>query len=159
MKTARGRVVALVSILIAMTAAGCSGAPTTEPESDYTEVKPLIYDYGLVYDCVAEAITEEGFQVASGDRDRGVIESNAVEGVEDRVKGIQPGQRVRARVVKKGAKDFVVRLAATKVERTTTPNEIGPWRYVGRDEALLERLMKRFDQQVEKRYKPAPDKG
>jgi hypothetical protein len=144
----------------ALMAVGCSSTPVTEPESDFIEMRPLIYDYGTVFDCVAEAITEEGLPVQEADRVKGTIETNYSPGNEDRLHGLQSGSRVRAKVLKIGPKDFIVRMAATRLEREIgRDNQPGEWRYVGRDEALLDKLRKRFDKQVDKRYKAASDKG
>jgi hypothetical protein len=139
---------------------GCRSAPSAEPESDYLEMRPLIYDYGTVFDCIAEAITEEGLPVKEADRVKGTIETNFVPGDEDRLHGTQTGSRVRARVLKQGPKDFVVRLAATRLTREVgRDNQPGEWHYVARDKDLLDKLRLRFDKQVDKRYKAAPDKG
>jgi ribosomal protein S1 len=138
---------------------GCSSTPVTEPESDYIEMRPLIYDYGTVFDCVAEAITEEGLPVQEADRVKGTIETNYIPGKEDRLKNTQEGSRVKARVVKTGPKDFIVRMAATRYERDIRDNQPAEWHYLGSDEALLDKLRKRFDKQVDKRYKAASDKG
>jgi hypothetical protein len=149
----------LVALSACLLLLGCSSAPTREPDGDYAELKPLLYDYGLVFDCVAETIADEGFQVERADRETGVLETKAVPGQEDLVKRCQDGRRIRARVVRSGPKDFIVRLAASRLERDTTSTNVGEWRYLGRDEELLDRLKKRFDKEVEKRYKPRTDKG
>lgn len=141
--------------------AGCTTAPVVEPDSDWVVMKPLIYDYDVVFDCVNEMITDEGFQVALADRATGQIETGFIKGNEDRVKGVQVGRRIRATVSKDRPREFTVHLVATRVERdVSTTQQPGEWRYVGRDAELLERLHRRFDREVEKRYKPpAPDKG
>jgi hypothetical protein len=140
-------------------AAGCHSAPSLEPEADYVEMTPLIYNYDTVFDCVAEAITEECLAVKEADRVHGSLESDVVPGPEDRVKGVQTGKRIRARVVTRGAKDFKVRVAATRLARDLNrDNTIGEWHYVGSDEDLLAKFKARFDKQVDKRYK-APDRG
>ncbi|MEZ0228173.1 MAG: hypothetical protein ACAI25_06075 [Planctomycetota bacterium] len=149
--------------LVALWAApfvGCTSAPVVEPESDYIEMRPLIYDYGTVFDCVAEAITEEGLPVQEADRVKGTIETNYIPGKQDALTGVQIGSRVKAQVVKVGAKDFIVRMTATKLERDIArDNQPGEWRYVKRDEDLLDKIRRRFDKQVDKRYKAASDKG
>jgi hypothetical protein len=156
----RNTVVAAIFVGVLGLLSGCRSHPgVVEPESDYIEMRPLIYDYGTVFDCIAEAITEEGLPVKEADRVKGTIETAYVAGTEDRVKGSQTGSRVRARVLKLGPKDFVVRLAATRLVREVDrDNQAGDWQYVGRDQELLDRLKKRFDKQVDKRYK-ATDKG
>ena len=147
--------VALASVW-ALLLAGCSSTPVTEPESDYIEMRPLIYDYGTVFDCVAEAITEEGLAVHEADRVKGAIETKFVPGTEDRLNNLQAGSRVKARVLKVGAKDFIVRMCATRYEREIArDNQPTEWRYLGSDEVLLDKLRKRFDKQVDKRYKAA----
>ena len=146
-----------VSALLSV--AGCSSPPTREPESDYAEVKPLLYDYGLVFDCVAESIADEGFQVQLADRDAGTLETKEIPGHEDLLRHVQDGQRIRARVIRTDKKNFIVRLAASRLERESSSNALGEWHYLGPDEALLDRLKKRFDKEVEKRYKPKADKG
>jgi hypothetical protein len=151
--------VALVAPL-AVLISGCTSVPATEPESDYIEMRPLIYDYGTVFDCVAEAITEEGLPVHEADRVKGTIETNFIPGNQDSLKGTQTGSRVKAQVVKLGPKDFIVRMTATRLERDIArDNQPGEWRYVKRDDDLLDRIRKRFDKQVDKRYKAASDKG
>lgn len=153
-KLAAFLLVASVAVL-----SGCSSAPTQEPQSDYVELKPLIYDYSVVFDCAAETITDEGFQVAKADREAGTIETANVKEGEDHVRRVETGRRIRAKVVKSGPKEFVVRFAATRIERdASSSTQLGEWYYVGRDEVLLEKLKKRFDQEVEKRYRK-PDKG
>jgi uncharacterized lipoprotein len=149
-------VVALASLLYL---AGCSSHETREPESDYIELTPLIYDYGVVFDCASEAITDENFPVLVADRSTGEIETKTVRGSEDRVKAVETGRRIKARVLKKGEKNYVVRFAATKLERkidNDVSSPIGEWKYVGKDDDLLEKLKKRFDMEVDKRYKAAP---
>lgn len=151
---------ALLSGLLLFAATGCHSTPAAEPEADYAEMRPLIYDYGTVFDCVTEAITEEGLPVQEADRVKGTVETAAVPGVEDRVKGTQPGSRVRARVIRQGPKDFIVRMAATRLVRDLGRDNVpGEWRYAGRDQELLDRVRKRFDKQVDKRYKATPDRG
>ncbi len=143
---------------LALLLAGCSSAPIMEPDTDFVEMRPLIYDYGTVFDCVTEAITEEGLPVHEADRVKGTIETNYLPGKQDSLAMTQVGSRVRARVVTTGPKDFIVRMAATRLERDIArDNTPGEWRYVGRDEELLEKLKKRFDKQVDKRYKAASD--
>lgn len=138
---------------------GCTSTPAAEPESDFIEMRPLIYDYGTVFDCIAEAITEEGLPVKEADRVKGIIETNYVPGNEDRIHGTQTGTRVRARVLQQGPKDFVVRMAATRLEREVGRDNVpGEWHYMSRDKDMLDRLRRRFDKQVDKRYKAA-DKG
>ncbi len=150
--------VGLAATLV-MLLSGCSSTPGTEPDSDYIEMRPLIYDYGTVFDCVAEAITEEGLSVKEADRVKGTIETDFIPGDEDRLKGTQTGSRVRARVLKTATKNYVVRMAATKLVRDVGRDNVpGEWRYVSRDKDLLDRLRRRFDKQVDKRYKAA-DKG
>jgi hypothetical protein len=156
----RGRVVTLLLAALALTFAfGCSSPPTREPESDYVEMKPLIYDYAVVFDCVAETIADEGFQVERADRDSGSLETKEVPGREDLIKHVQDGRRIRARVVETAKKNYIVRLCASKLERDVGSSNYGEWRYLGPDAELLERLKKRFDKEVEKRYKPRADKG
>jgi hypothetical protein len=132
-----------------------------EPESDYVEVRPLLYDYGLVFECVTESVQDEGFHVATADRELGLIETNTIPGREDRLARVQAGTRIRATVLRRAPKDFVVRMTATQLERDlgATPDGMGDWRYKGRDDDVLERLRKRFDTRVEARYRPPPDKG
>ena len=139
--------------------AGCGSPPVKEPESDYIEMKPLIYEYATVFDCTAEMIADEGFQVERADRDSGMLETKEVPGHEDLLKHVQEGRRIKARVVTTAKKNFIVRLAASRLERDFTNNAVGEWRYVGKDAELLERLKKRFDKEVEKRYKPLTGKG
>lgn len=151
---------ALLATLLAVLGTGCTSTPATEPETDYIEMRPLIYDYGTVFDCVAEAITEEGLPVKEADRVKGTIETNYLPGKENRLEGTQLGSHVRARVVKIGPKDFIVRMAATRLARDVgRDNQPAEWRYLGKDEDLLDKLRKRFDKQVDKRYKAASDKG
>jgi hypothetical protein len=150
------RLVALVLLLGSLAlAGGCTSSQTVaEPEADFIELTPLIYDYGVVFDCATETITDEGFQVAKADRDSGTIETGNVKENEDRVRSVDVGHRVRAIVVKNGPKDFRVRFAATRIERTNEASKaVGEWHYVGKDAVLLEKLKKRFDQEVEKRYR------
>ena|SRR2546423_682896 len=150
--------ISVAATLVLVVLVGCRSTAHQEPTSDYVEMRPLIYDYGLVFDCVAEAISEEGLPVDKADRSTGEIETKFVKGTEDLVRSIATGSRVHAFVVKQGQKDFIVRLAASKLERELTSGSPGDWTYAGRDDELLERVRKRFDKQVEKRYKPA-DKG
>ena len=143
----------------ALLLAGCHSAPSVEPEGDYVEMRPLIYNYDTVFDCVAEAIAEECLSVKEADRVHGSLESDVVPGAEDRLKGFQTGKRIRARVVTRGPKDFMVRVAATRLSRDLNrDNTTGEWRYAGADEDLLAKFKARFDKQVDKRYK-APDRG
>jgi hypothetical protein len=143
----------------ALQAVGCHSTPTVEPESDYIEMRPLIYNYDTVFDCVAEAITEEGLSVKEADRVHGTLESVVVPGAEDRLKGLQSGARIKARVVTEGPKDFTIRVTATRLERELNrDNSTSEWRYAGRDEDLLAKFKKRFDRQVDKRYR-SPDRG
>jgi uncharacterized lipoprotein len=150
----------LVACVLLLLVAGCSSAAPVESDNDYVEMRPLIYDYGVVFDCVAEAIAEEGLAVKDADRDKGTLETDYVAGKEDRLHGTQKGSRVKACVVRHGPKDFMVRMMATQLERDLGRDNIpGEWRYNGRDQELLDRLRKRFDKQVDKRYKAAPDRG
>src|SRR5262249_32770986 len=138
---------------------GCHSAPSQEPEGDYVEMRPLIYNYDTVFDCVAEAITEEGLPVKEADRVHGALESDVIPGAEDRVKGFQIGTRIKARVVTRGPKDFMVRVAATRLSRDLNrDNTTGEWRYTGSDDELLGKFKARFEKQVDKRYK-APERG
>ncbi len=150
--------VAVASFLLAGLVGCTSSNQVVEPETDYVEMRPLLYDYGTVYDCVAEAITEEGFQVKQGDRSRGTIETAYVPGEEDHVRHSQKGVRVKAKVVQKGPKDFIVRITATRLERDIQKdNQPGDWRYVSSDQDLIDRLKARFNKQVDKRYKAGSD--
>lgn len=147
--------VALVALFLAGLG-GCSSSEVKEPDSDYIEMRPLIYDYGTVFDCVAEAIAEEGLPVQNADRVKGTIETAYIPGTENRLEGTQQGSRVRAAVIKQGPKDFIVRMAATRLVRDLgRDNQPGEWKYVGRDKELLDKLRARFDKQVDKRYKAA----
>ncbi len=149
-----------VASFVLLLVAGCSSPPALEQEGDYVEILPLIYDYGLVFDCAAEAIAEEGLPVTDADRDKGTLETEPVPGRTDRLHGTQAGTRVKVLLLRRGDKNFAVRLLAAKLERDLGSDNIpGEWRYAGKDEILLERLKKRFEQQVNKRYKPAPDRG
>ncbi|MBI3723563.1 hypothetical protein HY251_06370 [bacterium] len=134
---------------------GCRSTRIEVPETDYTEMSSLHYEYEVVFDCLSASILEEGFQVARADRDSGDLETNAVPGLEDHVRGTQEGRRIRARVEKNGPKDIKVRFAATRLEREYSPTTPGEWRYVGSDAGLVEKIKQRFDKNVEKRYKPA----
>src|SRR6476469_9715299 len=121
-----------LAALLGLYLSGCSSAPPVEPESDFIEMRPLIYDYGTVFDCVTEAISEEGLPVKEADRVKGSIVTDCVPGPEDHIKGTQAGSRVRADVVTKGPKDFVVRMAATRLVRDVgRDNQAGEWRYSG----------------------------
>lgn len=144
---------------VAVSLGGCSDPPAREAETDYDEVSPLIYDYGLVFDCVAEMIADEGFQVGRADRDGGTLETKDVPEHEDLLRHVQAGHRIHARVLKTGDKSFVVKIAASKIERDYSANVVGEWRYLGRDADLMDRLKKRFDKEVEKRYKPKTDRN
>ena len=156
----RARVAKILWVLaLTLPLTACKTPQPAEPEADYTVLRPLLYDYALVFDCATETFLDEGFQVAKGDRDSGVIDTGFVPGTEDHVKGRQEGRRLRALVVKNGPRDFSVKMAATRVERKISKDDPGPWIYVGPDVPLMEKLKKRFDKNVEKRYKPAPEKG
>ena len=150
--------VAVASSLLAFLVGCGTSNQIVEPETDYVEMRPLLYDYGTVYDAVAEAVTEEGFQVKKGDRSQGTIETAYVPGEEDHIKHSQTGVRVKARVFQKGPKDFTVRLTATRLVRDIQKdNQPGDWRYVSSDQELIDRLKARFNKQVDKRYKAGSD--
>ncbi len=137
---------------------GCGATRIEVPEKDYSDLSPLNYDYDMVFDCLSASILEEGFQVAKADRDAGTLETSVLLGRQDHVKGTEEGRRIRAVVSRNGPKDQKVRYAATRLEREYSPTTPGDWRYTGSDQALVEKLKKTFEKNVEKRYKPA-DKG
>ena len=149
---------ALVVLIPIAATTGCAATP--EPESAFTEVGPLSYDFRVVWEATSEALQQEGFPVELQERptsDEGYMASQVRTDGSDKMRSVELGRRASARVEKLDKKKFRLRLAASRFERALPPPGVAPgdWHYVGRDEDLLARLRGRVDKNIERRYRPA----
>jgi hypothetical protein len=149
---------ASVVLIPVVATTGCAATP--EPESAFTQVGPLSYEFRIVWESTSEALQQEGFPVELQERpatDEGYMASQVRTDGSDKMRSVELGRRASARVERLGPKKFLLRLAASRFERALPPPGVSPgdWHYVGRDEELLARLRGRVDKNIERRYRPA----
>ncbi|RMG09279.1 MAG: hypothetical protein D6731_20045 [Planctomycetota bacterium] len=140
----------LPALGLAAALAGCAGE-SVEPSEAYKALEPVEYPFAHVFESVTSAFQEEGFAIARSHRqgERADVVSRMGPVRRDLIAEVEETRRLRARIAP-GTRGLRVSLAASVLRRR--PYE--EWRYAGRDDALLERVARRFRSALARPYRP-----